>query len=363
MHNKDMEWLRVVVDTAVDGVILLDAKGAELVFNPACERLFKYAPQEAIGKNIEMLVPPLCGSRDEAFANYLGLGTSGQGREIVGRRKDGSTFPIELSLGETRQDGNPLYVGIIHDITERKQSEEQRRLFIEQLIASNEERGHFSHVASHDMQEHLRMVLSFGAMLAEEYGDRLDDKARQYLSISLDAARQMRELVDDLVEYERMTDETSHDTGFSAAAEIRLVQGILKEAIAASGARISVGRLPRLTGSAVRFRRLMQNLLGNAIKYMPPDRVPEIVVGARADGEFWRFSVRDNGIGVEPAYFRTIFEPFKRLHPRGRYQGTGLGLAICEKIVTGFCGKIWVESEPGKGSCFHFTIRRRKAEP
>src|SRR5262249_24294915 len=160
----------------------------------------------------------------------------------------------------------------------RKQSEEQRRQFIEQLIASKEERGHFSHVASHDMQEHLRMVLSFSAMLASEYGARLDEKGRQYLSLSLDAARQMRELVDDLVEYEGMRDEGGHDVSLDAGTEMNLVRDVLKAVITASDAKIVVGRLPRLTGSAVRFRRLMQNLLGNAIKYMPQGRAPSIRV-------------------------------------------------------------------------------------
>lgn len=365
MHSKDMEWLRVVVDTAVDGVILIDARGAVLVFNPACERLFGYRPDEAVGRNVSMLMPPPWREEHDGYlGNYARTGERkiiGIGREVQGQRKDGSTFPMELSVGETRQDGEPLYVGIIHDITERKQSEEQRRQFIEQLVASNEERGHFSHVASHDMQEHLRMVLSFGAMLADEYGARLDAKGRQYLSLSLEAARQMRELVDDLVEYERLSDETGLDAVFDAAAEMKQVCDVLKDAIAASGAQIAVCRLPKLTGSAVRFRRLMQNLLGNAIKYMPPGRSPVIRVSARPDGCHWRFCVKDNGIGIEAAYQRKIFEPFKRLHSKARYQGTGLGLAICEKIVAGFGGKIWVESEPGKGSSFFFTIRKREA--
>jgi PAS domain S-box-containing protein len=362
----DSEWLRVVLDTAVDGVIVIDASGTILVFNPACERLFGYRPDEAVGRNVSMLMPrPWRGEHAGYLDNYTQTGERkiiGIGREVQGQRKDGSTFPMELSVGEAMRGGKPLYVGTIHDITERKQSEEQRRLLIEQLVASNEERGHFSHVASHDMQEHLRMVLSFSAMLAEEYGDRLDTKGRQYLLLSLQAARQMRELVDDLVAYERLTDETGHDMSFDAGMEVKQVCDVLKDAITASGAQIVQCRLPRLTGSAVRFRRLMQNLLGNALKYMPAERVPRIEIGVQSEGCHWRFCVKDNGIGIEPAYFRKIFEPFKRLHSRNRYQGSGLGLAICEKIVMGFGGRIWVESEPGKGSSFFFTMRKQEGD-
>ena len=344
LPSGDPEWLRVVVENAAEGVLLTDAQGAILLYNPACQKLFGYTRAEALGDNLRMLMP----------SPFAGRPITELGREAVGRRKDGSIFPMELSVGETVWDGEPVYVGILHDITERKRGEEQRRELIDKLLAANVERGHFSHVASHDMQEHLRMVLSFGSLLSQEYGPSLDDKARQYITLSLNAARQMRELVEDLVAFDGL-DEAKAARPFDAGAETALVLEGLKERIAVARAEIAVGALPRLAGNPVRFRRLMQNLIGNAIKYVPPGVTPQVHVGAEPDGGFWRFCVRDNGIGIDAAYFHAIFEPFKRLHSRSRYGGSGLGLAICEKIVTGFGGRIWVESEPGEGSAFFFT--------
>jgi PAS domain S-box-containing protein len=360
MLNRDTQWLRVVVDTAVDGVILIDAKDSILVFNPACERLFGYTPQDAVGRNVGMLIEAPFHTDADTHPGAGQRKIVGFGREVMGRRQDGSIFPLELSVGETNRGGEPLYVGILHDITERKLLEEQRRLFTEQLLAISEERGHFSHVASHDMQEHLRMVLAFNAMLADEYGPQLDDKARQYLSLSLHAAQQMRELVDDLMEYDRMGGETEHVGPFDAQTEMELVLEGLKDSIQVTDADISVDPLPWLPGNPVRFRRLMQNLLVNAIKYVAPRTRPQVHVAIDDGGECWRFCVRDNGIGIDPAYFGKIFEPFKRLHAKARYVGSGLGLAICEKIVSGFGGRIWVESTPGAGSSFYFTIPKQE---
>jgi two-component system, LuxR family, sensor kinase FixL len=360
MPYRDTQWLRVVVDTAVDGVLLVDAKERILVFNPACERLFGYASQEAVGREAGMLIDAPLHDGTDTHPDAGQRRIVGVGREVMGRRKDGSAFPLELSVGETNRGGEPLYVGILHDITERKQLEEQRRLFTEHLLAISEERGHFSHVASHDMQEHLRMVLAFNGLLVDQYGPGLDDKARQYLSLSLHAAQQMRELVDDLVEYDRAGEQMQNAGPFDAQAEIEAVLEGLKDSIQVTDADISVDPLPYLPGNPVRFRRLMQNLLVNAIKYVAPRTRPQVHVRVDDSGEFWRFSVSDNGIGIDVAYFGKIFEPFKRLHAKARYVGSGLGLAICEKIVAGFGGRIWVESQLGAGSSFYFTIPKQE---
>lgn len=355
------DWMRIVVDTAIDGVILVDAEGAVQVFNPACEKLFGYAASEMIGKEADILMPSAFtdqhdadGSRESSRSKV-----TGGSREVVGQRKDGTTFPIALSVGEAKRGGELLYVGIVRDMTEQKQAEEQRQLFIEQFIASSEERGHFSYVASHDLQEHLRMVLSFTTLLSEEYGAGLDGKARQYLSLTLNAAEQMRELVDDLLEYGRSGAEFERERTFDGAEEVRTVLETLAEPIRESGAEISCAPLPPLFGNPVRFRRLMQNLIGNGMKYVSPQTTPRIQVSAEEEHGCWHFRVTDNGIGIDPAYFETIFKPFKRLHTRSQYSGSGLGLPICKKIVAGFGGSIWVQSQTGVGSTFHFTIPKR----
>jgi two-component system, LuxR family, sensor kinase FixL len=365
MLNAAEDWLRIVVETAVDGVILVDDTGTILVFNPACEKMFGYSSAEAVGTDAgAMIQRPEQGRairQRSGNGHYNGSRIFGAGGEMVGRRKDGTTFPLTLSVGQSTRGGQPLYVGIIRDITERKQSEEQRQLLIEQFISSNEERGHFSYVASHDLQEHLRMILSFTALLSEEYGAQLDDKARQYLSLAVNAAKDMRELVDDLLEYGRFGGELEHETPFDAVTEVHRVLSTLAEPIRVSGAEVTVDPMPTLFGNATRFRRLMQNLIGNGLKYVAPGTIPRVQVTVNEDGDHWHFCVKDNGIGIEPVYFDKIFKPFKRLHTRAQYSGTGLGLPICQKIVAGFGGEIWVESTPGAGSSFHFTIPQKEA--
>lgn len=357
------DWLRIVVDTAVDGVILTDAKGTMLVFNPACEKLFGYAAPQMIGRNVDSLIAlPRSGTaaRSDDESRFTLSRMIGSAREAEGRRRDGTTFPMTLSVGQTKKDGERLYVGTIRDITERRQAEEQRQLFIEQFIASNEERGHFSYVASHDLQEHLRMVLSFTALLSEEYGPDLDDKARQYIFLALNAAKNMRELVDDLLEYGRFGSELEREKPFDAVTEIHRVLDTLAEPIRESGAEVKIDPMPSLFGNPVRFRRLLQNLIGNAIKYVAPHTTPHVRVSAREERGVWHFCVSDNGIGIDPVHFEKIFKPFKRLHTRLQYSGTGLGLPICKKIVSGFGGDIWVQSRIGAGSSFHFTIPQKE---
>jgi two-component system, LuxR family, sensor kinase FixL len=377
MLSKAAEWLRVVVETAVDGIVLIDAKGTILVFNPAAVKIFGYAPEEVVGRNVKILMPGAYHEQhDDYLNNYHRTNVRkiiGIGREVLGRRKDCSIFPIRLSVGEACQDGEPLYVGTIHDITESKCAEErrlllidqliasneERRLLIEQLIASNEERGHFAYVASHDLQQHLRMVLAFNTLVLEEYGSKLDDKARQYLTLSLNASGQMRDLLGDLLEYGRLSADLDCAKSFDTAVEMNQVLEILDDSVRSSDAEIEIGPMPILYGNPVRFRRLMQNLLTNAIKYVAPAAVPSIGVSASEERNFWRFRVKDNGIGIDPAYHRKIFDPFKRLHTNSEYVGSGLGLAICRKIVVDFGGAIWVESDIGRGSSFNFTIAKR----
>ncbi len=252
--------------------------------------------------------------------------------------------------------------GITMDITERKRLELTREQLIAELTASNEERAHFAHVASHDLREPLRMVESFCGLLATGYADKLDERGREFIKQAVSGAVRMRELVDDLVDYGRIGHEAERGVWFDASDSLARVLENLNEAIAESGARIEAGLLPRIYGNPIRFIRLMQNLVGNALKYVPAGAHPCIQVAAVAADGAWRFSVRDNGIGIEERHLKRVFEPFRRLHSKQTYPGTGLGLAICRKIVQGFGGEIWATSEPGRGSTFLFTIKIHNEE-
>jgi two-component system sensor kinase FixL len=358
--------LQAVLDTAVDGVILIDAVGHVTLFNPACERMFGYAADEMLGANVSRLMPaPFAADHDRYIAAHRRTGERraiGVTRETMARRKDGEIFPIELSVGAARAGGEPFFIGILRDISDRKRAAEQRERLIEELVASNDERAHFAHAASHDLREPLRMVSAFCGLLARDYGEGLDARGREWLTLAVSGANQMQLLLDDLVEYGRLDDQAERGVWFESREAVGRVVNILGEAIRASGARLELGYLPRLKGNPARFLRLMQNLIGNALKFVSPGATPRVQVTAHRDGDRWRFYVSDNGIGIDPRHHAQVFEPFKRLHGKTDYAGTGLGLAICRKIVEGFGGEIGVRSWPGQGSTFSFTVRLHQDE-
>jgi light-regulated signal transduction histidine kinase (bacteriophytochrome) len=269
---------------------------------------------------------------------------------------------VDLSVAEAEQDGEAYFVGILRDASERQRAKDLSELLIEQLTASNLERSYFGHVASHDLREPLRMVAAFCGLLSKDYGDRLDERGREYLSLAVSAANQMQDLLDDLVDFGRLGLDAERGSWFETNEILDQVLENLHESIRDSGARIIMDGLPRIFGNPIRFNRLMQNLIGNALKYVAADVVPVINLSAAREGEFWRFSVSDNGIGIEEHHYDRIFEPFKRLHAKSRYYGTGLGLSICRKIVEGFGGRIWVSSAPDEGSTFSFTVKIQEEE-
>ncbi|MBI5184587.1 MAG: two-component sensor histidine kinase [Nitrospinae bacterium] len=223
------------------------------------------------------------------------------------------------------------------------------------LDQSNKELQQFAYIASHDLQEPLRMVSSYVQLLQKKYKGKLDSDADEYIEFASDGARRMGNLINDLLAYSRLE---------SQAKEFRLVDGEnifrnslrdLQAAIKESGAVVTHDPLPRVMGDDVQLESLFQNLIGNAIKYRGK-KTPQIHVSVEMKPGEWVFSVRDNGIGIDPGYFGRIFVIFQRLHARHEYSGTGIGLAVCKKIVERHGGRIWVESEPGKGATFYFTI-------
>jgi len=203
------------------------------------------------------------------------------------------------------------------------------------------------------------MVSSFTELLQEEYGDKMEAQAKLYLSYTLKSSRRMQELVSDLLEYSRVDYEESGFSSFDSKAQIDAVINNLHDAIEETKAKITIDKMPTVLANPLRFSRLMQNLIGNAIKYRRKDTVPEIQISVEEKESDWLFSVSDNGIGIKPEYLEQIFIIFKRLHSKDEYPGTGMGLAICAKIVENFAGRLWVDSEEGKGSVFYFTLPKQ----
>lgn len=241
------------------------------------------------------------------------------------------------------------------EVRQREHAQAEQAALSRDLKRSNAELEQFAYVASHDLQEPLRMIVSYMQLLDKKYHGQLDADAHEYIAFAVAGAKRMQALINDLLTYSRVGTAAARLQPTDSAAVARTALRSLRVAIEDSHADIRYGELPMVLGDAAQLTQLFQNLIGNAIKFRG-DRTPVIVVSAEADGPFWRFSIQDNGIGISREYFDRIFVMFQRLHSRGAYEGTGIGLAICKKIVERHGGRIWVESEPGQGSVFSFTL-------
>jgi light-regulated signal transduction histidine kinase (bacteriophytochrome) len=249
-----------------------------------------------------------------------------------------------------------LIISIIRDITGRKQAEERLRAVAADLERSNKELEQFAYVASHDLQEPLRMVASYTQLLARRYKGKLDSEADEFIGFAVDGARRMQELINDLLTYSRVGSRPLDLQLVDSGQVVDQVIGDLGPSIEETGARIERDELPTVYADRLQLHQLFQNLIANALKFQKPGVAPEVRVSARSDDGQWTFSVSDNGIGIEPQYLQRIFVLFQRLHSRAEYPGTGIGLAICKKIVERYGGTMRVESEPGRGTTFEFTM-------
>jgi len=325
------------------------------------EKQFGYHRDELVGQQVTNIIPSgfaerllADGLRSAADALAQQIGT---GIELIGRRKDGTAFPIEIMLSPLKSAEGILVTAAIRDISTIRSKAEGRLLEkVEELKRSNEELSQFAYLASHDLQEPLRMVASYTQLLSRRYKGKLDADADEFIAFAVDGATRMQRLIQDLLEYSRIGTKGSVllDTSSEEALQQALtnLQGAIKE----GGALVTHDPLPPVLADGTQLTQLFQNLVGNAVKYQGPG-VPRVHISAARDGaKRWSFSVRDNGLGIEPQYFERIFGMFQRLHKRDQFGGTGIGLAICKKIVERHGGRISVESQPGKGSTFRFAL-------
>jgi len=323
------------------------------------EKQFGYRRDELVGRKVKSLIPEGFAERliadalrsaEDALAQQIGTGI-----ELSGRRKNGSDFPIEIMLSPLESAEGILVTAAIRDITARKAAEANLLEKVDELKRSNEELGQFAYIASHDLQEPLRMVASYTQLLARRYRGRLDADADEFIGYAVDGTQRMKRLIEDLLLYSRAVRLVSAAREFPCERALHVALSNLNAAIVESGAEVNSGTLPTVLAVESQIVQIFQNLIGNAIKYHG-ERAPKIhVSGVERDGE-WLFSVADNGIGIQPEYFDRIFVIFQRLHGRGAYEGTGIGLAICKRILEQQGGRIWVESEPGRGSTFYFAL-------
>jgi PAS domain S-box-containing protein len=343
---------RTVVESAPSGVVMIDRRGQIVLVNREVERLFGYSRTELLGEAIEKLVPERF--RDEhptvrgGFIGNPQARPMGAGRDLFGRRKDGREIPVEIGLSPLRTDEGVFVLASVVDITERKRAELELR-------RSNEELERFAYVASHDLQEPLRMVGSFVQLLGKRYKGKLDADADEFIGYALDGALRMQRLIEDLLAFSRVGTRGKPLVPTDANVVLAQSLGSLKLAIEEAGATVTSDPLPVVPADAGQLEQLFLNLVSNALKFRGSEP-PRVHVSAAHDQRDWTFRVRDNGIGIDPQYFDRIFVIFQRLHGKGEYPGTGIGLAICKKIVERHGGRIWVESEPGHGATFCFTL-------
>jgi len=326
-----------------------------------CE-ILGYPGEELLGKHVKEISHPEDRDVTDAERARIRAGEIGSARfEKRYLRGDGAVVWCRIAIALVRDVfGVPQYeVAVFDDITERKKAEAAVQAAHEELKRSNAELEQFAYVASHDLQEPLRMVASYTQLLARRYDDRLDKDAREFMAYIVDGAARMKQLIEDLLAYSRVGTRGIDFERVPAEAALRRALFNLRTAIEEAGAVVTHDPMPTLPADEVQLGQLLQNLIGNALKFRS-DTVPRISIAVTESPAEYTFEVRDNGIGIEPQYYQRIFMVFQRLHNKGEYPGTGIGLAICKKVVERHGGRIWVESRPGAGSSFFFTLPKER---
>jgi PAS domain S-box-containing protein len=352
---------RALYDQAPDGIVAVDRDGRIVQVNRMVETMFGYELGELPGRPIEVLVPERfraahVGQR-RSYSEQPRTRPMGEGRDLFAARKDGTEFPVDILLSPVQVPGTEMVISVVRDVTERKRAEREAKERAEQLARSNRELEQFAYVASHDLQEPLRAVAASCQVLEKRLAGKLEGDTGEFLGFAIDGAKRMQELISDLLAYSRVARESRELVPVDLAQVVRRVLVNLQPRIQETGAEIKVAALPTVRGDPTQLGQLLQNLLTNAMKFHGAKR-PEVAVSvAEADG-MWRFAVADNGIGIDAKFKDKIFVIFQRLHRREEYPGTGIGLAICKRVVERHGGEIWVESTPGAGATFHFTLPR-----
>ncbi|HLX42612.1 MAG TPA: ATP-binding protein [Bryobacteraceae bacterium] len=329
--------VRSYFEAASQGIIVVEQDGRIVLVNRRTEEMFGYTRGELAGSQLDRLLP-------------LGLALS-----HAGVRKDGTEFPVEIGLSFLETEEGRQALGLVSDVTEHQRAADQLAQANAELRRSNAELEQFAYVASHDLQEPLRMIISYMTLLQRRYCGRLNREADEFIHYAVDGASRMKRMIQDFLSVSRIGTQAIRIESVPALAIVQNALNNLKASIDESGAVVTVSELPAIEADAGLLAQVFQNLIGNAIKFRR-DGPPHVNVSAvRVSGD-WVFSVKDDGIGVEPQYADRIFRIFERLHDPQKYQGSGIGLAVSKKIVERHGGRMWLDSQRGDGAVFSFSI-------
>ena len=349
--------VRAMLNNLIEGIITINEYGAIGTFNSAAERIFGYTEIEVVGKNVSMLMPdPYRDAHDGYLARYLQCGEKniiGISREVVGQRKDGATFPMELAVIETRQGERRIFTGSFRDISARKQAEKQRMGLIRELESHQEELKSFAYVVSHDLKAPLRAISALAGWIAHDYSDKFDEEGKEHMGLLIKRVYRMDNLINGILQYSRVGQVKEKIVAVNLDQLVREVIDLLSPP---ANIVISIeNTLPTVMAESTRIEQVFQNLLSNAIKFMDKPQ-GEIRIACSSEDKQWKFIITDNGPGIELRHFERIFQLFQTLVPRDRVEGTGVGLSLVKKILEMYSGKIWLESKVGEGSKFFFTL-------
>ena len=343
---------RRIVETAQEGVWLLDCNGVTIYANAVMARLAGLPPEEMAGR------PAADFLDNEALPHLLDCDSKVPARleSSLASRLHG---PVDVIINATplsSQEADERILCMVTDISGLRRGEQRLLDLVDKLSKSNAELERFAQVAAHDLQEPLRSIVSFAQLLDRNHKGALNGEAREYIDFMVAGARRMHLLVNDLLVYSRFSADAGRFQPFDSHAAASLAVANLNQMVEESAAEVVLGPMPEAQGDPAQVVQVFANLVSNALKFRAPGQPPRIrIEGVRKGGEV-EFSVTDNGIGIEPEYFDEIFRVFRRLHPAATFDGTGMGLAICKRIVDRHGGRIWVESQPGQGSTFRFTL-------